>query len=404
VVGLVHFAAVIEDLASGVPPEVGPGPLAGLRVVELSTVVMGPLACRMLGDLGADVIKVEAPEGDLIRHLTPGRSAGMSGFWLNLNRNKRSVSLDLKRPEDNAAFRSLVASADVFVTNLRERALTALAVDADTLRAAHPELVYCWATGFDATGPYAGRAAYDDVIQAASGLAALFEAQRGEPAFVPSAIADKIVALHIVYAVTAALLRRERLGGGDSITIPMAEVLAAFNLVEHIGGHAFEPTIGSFGYARTMSPQRRPRRSKDGWVCILPYSDQNWLDFFAMAGLPHLADDPRFATLSDRVDHVDELYELLGDIVATRTTEEWLQLCHDASIPAAPVVDLADVADDPQLGSSGLLRLAEHPSEGPYRVIADPVSFDRGSGGVRRHAPRLGEHTDEVLSELTHRD
>jgi crotonobetainyl-CoA:carnitine CoA-transferase CaiB-like acyl-CoA transferase len=393
-----------DDRAVPDPSEIGPGPLAGMRVVELSTVVMGPLACRMLGDLGADVIKVEAPEGDLIRHLTPGRSVGMSGFWLNLNRNKRSVALDLKRPDDHEAFRSIVASADVFVTNLRQRALVALAVDVDTLRTAHPDLIYCSATGYDARGPYAGRAAYDDVIQAAGGLAALFEPQRGEPAFVPSAIADKIVALHIVYAVTAALLRRERLGGGDSITIPMAEVIAAFNLVEHIGGHAFEPKIGTFGYGRTTSPQRRPRRSKDGWVCILPYSDRNWLDFFAMAGAGHLADDPRFATLSDRVDHVDELYGLMDDIVATRTTAEWMELCHAASIPAAPVVDLVDAADDPQFSASGLLELADHPSEGPYRVIADPVAFERGSGGVRRHAPRLGEHTDEVLSELSDPD
>ena len=376
------------------------GPLAGVRVVELSSVVMGPMAARVLGDLGADVIKVEPPEGDFIRFLEPSRTPGMSGFFLNLNRNKRSVVIDLLTPDGHAQFLHLIGTADVFVTNVRDRALTKLRITDADLRAVNRDLIYCSAVGFGRGGPYAGKAAYDDVIQAVSGLASSFTLQGREPAYVPSVIADKVAALHIVYSVTAALYRRSNTGVGENIEVPMAEVMAAFNLVEQLNGHAFEPPMGTFGYGRIVSAGRRPRRSADGWVCVMPYTDANWRDFFEIAERPEVAHDPRFSTINSRVDHVEALYDLLDEIVATETTSFWIERCASKSIPAAPVNDLARLDDDPHYAAVRLLRTQEHPEEGSYRVIMDPIAFRSGSAGLRRHAPRLGQHTDEVLDAL----
>jgi crotonobetainyl-CoA:carnitine CoA-transferase CaiB-like acyl-CoA transferase len=376
------------------------GPLKGVRVAEVSTAVMGPLAARMLADLGADVIKIEAPEGDFPRHFQPARTPGMSGFWLNLNRNKRGVVLDLKRPEGREALLELVATCDVFLTNLRSRALTALKIRYEDLSAGRDDLIYCSGRGFGSDGPYAEKAAYDDVIQAASGLAALFERVTGTPSYVPSIVGDKVAALHIVQAVLAALYRRATNGRGDYIEVPMAEALASFNLVEHINGHAFEPPQGKFGYGRLMSAGRRPLRSADGWICVMPYSDENWRDFCSYAGRPEAGVDSRFATMNARVDNAGAMFSLLQELVAQRSTAQWMTFCDQKSIPAAPVVDLSHADEDPHFAAVKLLRTVEHPTEGPYRYIMDPLRFAAGSAGLWRHAPRLGEHTQEVLAEI----
>lgn len=379
----------------------GHGPLSGVRIVDLTTVVMGPLATRILGDMGADVIKVEGPAYDLMRDLEPKRHDAMSGFTLNLNRNKRSVVLDLKEAGGRAAMLELVATADAFVTNVRPAALERLGLGPDVLIDARPDLVHCSAVGFGSEGPNAGRAAYDDVIQAASGTASMFALTGGDPALVPSIVADKICALHIAYAVSAALHRRAVTGEGDRIEVPMAEVMAAFNLVEHINGHAFEPPIGDFSYGRVTTASRRPRRSADGWFVVLPYSDANWHDFFTAAGRPDLAADPLFATLASRVDNVEALNAAVEELGITRTTAEWMRLCDEISIACSPVVELEHVAEDPHFAAVGLIAIDEHPTEGPYRVVRDPAAFaSRTDGEVRRHAPNVGEHTDEVLREL----
>ncbi len=378
----------------------GPGPLSGVRILDLTTVVMGPLSTRALGDLGADVLRVEAPDGDFMRHFEPKRSDGMSAFSMAVNRNKRSIALDLKSDEGRDALLDLIETCDAFVTNLRPRALASLRLTDDDLRARRPDLVYCSATGFSSEGPYADKAAYDDVIQAASGLASMFSWVQGEPAYIPSIIADKVAALHITYAVLAALYHRAMTGEGDFIEVPMAESLASFNLVEHHQGHAFEPPVGEFSYLRLRTEHRKPRRSADGWVCLLPYSDQNWADFFRLAGLEEFADDPRFATVNARIDNVGPLYALLDRVVGTKTTAEWMELCDRHSIPAAPVVDLENLADDPHFAAVGLIEDHDHPSEGPYKVVRNPLLFRSGLPGVHTPVARLGEHTAEALAQI----
>lgn len=377
-----------------------PGPLAGVRIIDLTTIVMGPLATRALGDLGADVIRVEPPEGDFMRDFEPKRSPNMSAFSMNVNRNKRSVVLDLKTEAGRNALLDLTETADAFVTNLRPRALESLRLTDDEIRARRPDIVYCSATGFGQAGPYADRPAYDDVIQAASGLASMFAWMGDEPAYIPSIVADKVASLHITYAVLAGLYCRATTGRGDFIEVPMAESLAAFNLVEHLSGHTFEPPEGDFSYQRLMTTHRKPRRSADGWICILPYSDQNWRDFFRLSGLERYVDDERFSSVNARIVNVDALYGLLEDVVATKTTQDWMALCDQHSIPAAPVVDLVDLGADPHFAAVELIQEHDHPTEGRYRVVRDPLLFRSGSPGIHHPAARLGAHTAEVLAEI----
>lgn len=383
------------------PPQ-SPGPLAGVRIADLTAVLMGPMATRALADLGADVIKIEAPEGDMLRNFDPKKADGMSAFFLTVNRNKRSIVLDLKTAEGRETLLDLVATCDVFVSNLRPRALASLGLTDEAVRARRPDIVYCSATGFGQGGPYAPKAAYDDVIQAGSGMADMAAVLHGSPAYLPAVEADKIAALHVTQAILAALYRRAATGQGDFVEVPMAESLAAFNLVDHLQGHAYVPPVGDLGYARLKTPHRRPRRSADGWVCILPYDDRNWRDFFRLGGRPELADDERFATLNTRVTHVDALYGLMDELVATRTTAEWMELCDAHSIPAVPVVTLAELADggNPHFDAVELVTEHEHPTEGRYRAARDPLLFASGSPGLYRHAPTLGQHTAEVLAEI----
>lgn len=376
------------------------GPLHGVRILDLTTIVMGPLATRALADMGADVIRIEPPAGDFMREFEPKRSPHMSGFSMNVNRNKRSVVLDLKSEAGRNALLDLAVTADALVTNLRPRALASLRLTDADVRERRPDIVYCSATGFGSDGPYAEKAAYDDVIQAASGLASMFAWMGDEPAYVPSIVADKVASLHITYSVVAALYNKAVTGQGDFIEVPMAESLASFNLVEHLAGHTFRPPLGEFSYQRLLTKHRKPRRSADGWVCLLPYSDQNWADFFRLSGLVRYADDPRFKTVNARIDNVDTLYGLLEEVVGTKTTAEWMQICDDHSIPASPIVELEDIGDDPHFKAVGLIEDHEHPTEGPYRVVRDPVMFRSGTPGLYRHAAGLGEHTDEVLSEI----
>lgn len=374
--------------------------LEGVRVVDLTTVVMGPLATRMLADMGADVIWVESPDGDVLRDYEPMRSAKMSAFSMSMSRNKRSVLLDLKSEAGQRAIHDLLATADVFVTNMRRKAIDRLGLDEPSVRATRSDIVYCMANGFGSDGPNADKTAYDDVIQAASGLASTFAWHGGDPQLVPSILADKVAGVHVAFAIAAALFDRQRSGKGATLEIPMAETMAAFNLVEHLGGQTFRPQHGDFSYSRIRTPHRRPRRTQDGWIVVLPYSTDNWHRFFEFAGLPELRHDERFMTGRERIKHSDELYGLLDDIVRKKTTAEWLAFCAEHSIPASEVIDLEKIGEHPHFAAVGLLQDDEHPTEGPYRYARDPIKVDGEVSPLRHHAPRLGADTEAVMREL----
>jgi crotonobetainyl-CoA:carnitine CoA-transferase CaiB-like acyl-CoA transferase len=385
--------------AAPAPQSFADGPLTGVRVLDLTSVIMGPFATHILAEMGADVIKVESPEGDSLRHYEPQRSPGMAGNILNLHRNKRGIVLDLKRAECRLALDKLIATADVFVHNQRPKAIAKLGYAYARVRELKPDIVYCGAYGFGANGPYADKPAYDDLIQAGSGIAALYGAVHGEPAYVPTVICDKLAGQAIAYAILGGLFQRARGGGGQAIEVPMLETTIELALAEHMFGFAFLPPLSPPGFKRLMSRTRKPYRTRDGYACILPYSDRNWQDFYAFTGRTEFADDPRFRRLSDRVHNIAVLYSMVEEEAATRTTQEWVAFCDRASIPCMPVMRLEELPDDPHVQAVGLFGEAEHPTEGRYRTVRSPVSFSGAPFRIRRHAPRLGEHTAEVLRE-----
>lgn len=377
------------------------GPFDGIRIIDLTAIVFGPLATQIFGDLGADVIKIEPPEGDQFRNAQAARSPRMGAAYINSNRNKRSLCLDLKQPEAHAALMRLIAGADVFVHSLRPQAIAKLGLDYASVKAAREDIVYCSAWGYGSGGPYAGRPAYDDVIQAASGIAGLVArtAPDGVPAFAPMVMADKTGALTVTYAVMAALFHRERTGEGQEVEVPMFESLAAFNLVEHLAGASFEPHEDVMGYVRLMSPSRKPYATKDGYIAVLPYTTRHWRAFFSLAGRPEMLEDHRVNDAVARGRAISELYEIVETIMPERNTGEWLELLTQADIPVAPVNSLEDLLEDPHLRETGFFVEYDHPGEGRMRTTAPPTRFSQSPAGLHRHPPRLGEHSREVLAE-----
>ena len=375
------------------------GPLAGLRILDLTTIILGPYATQILGDMGADIIKVEGPEGDTTRYITPGRHHGMSGTLVNINRNKRSLVLDLKQPAARDALLKLAEGADALIHNIRPQAMARLGLSYADVAAVKPDIVYCACVGFGHDGPYAGRPAYDDLIQGASGTAALNARMHGEPLYFPGVMADKITGLAAVNAMVAALLHRERTGQGQDVEVPMFETLVSFNMAEHGADFLFEPPEAEFGYARVLTPNRRPYRTKDGYVCMLPYNDRQITGFFGLMGQPELMDDPRFCDIGARARNIHELYGLIAEAAPSKTTQEWLDLCLEANIPATAVFDLSDAREEPHLKATGFLAEREHPTEGRYRAVGIPPRFSKTPCTIRRDAPNLGEHSAEVLRE-----
>jgi crotonobetainyl-CoA:carnitine CoA-transferase CaiB-like acyl-CoA transferase len=376
------------------------GPLAGVRVIDLTTVAMGPYATQILGDMGADVIKVESPDGDVFRYAAPARHRGMGAAFLNLNRNKRSVVMDLKVSEAREQLRKMVKTADVFVFNVRPQSMRKLGLDYESLAVINPRLIYCGAYGFSEKGPYAGQPAFDDIIQAMSGIAALQGRNGGAgPEYVNTIIADKAAGLTAAYAIAMALYERERSGLGQAIEVPMFETLVSFTFLEHLAGETFVPAIDSMGYERVLSPHRRPYRTKDGYIGLLPYTTSQWQRFFEAAGETALANDPRVADPAERSRHINDLYAELSRIVATKTTSEWVALLQEADIPMTPVRTPDDLLEDPHLAAVDFFRRVEHPTEGRLRTLGIPVTFSRTPGSVRTLPPTLGEHTNEVLAK-----
>jgi crotonobetainyl-CoA:carnitine CoA-transferase CaiB-like acyl-CoA transferase len=376
------------------------GPLHGVRVVDCTTVVLGPWAAQQLGDLGADVIKVEPPDGDTTRQLGPMRNPAMGAFYLAVNRNKRSIVLDLKQEAARRVLRRLAEGADVLLHNYRPQAARRLGMSYEIFRAANPGLVYVGTYGFRAAGPYGDKPAYDDIIQAASGIASLQASIVGEPRYVPTIVADKSSSMTVLAAVLAALYHKARTGEGQEVEVPMFESMAAWVMVEHLYGETFSPPIDTIGYKRILNPNRRPFKTRDGYLAILPYTDQNWRDFFALAGRGDLFADPRYKTLASRLRHIELLYEELATIALTRTNAEWLAELNRRNIPGMTVNTLEALLHDPHLEAVGFWQTVEHPTEGTLRLPGLPATYGKTPGAIRRLPPRLGEHSVEVLREI----
>ena len=377
-------------------------PLEGIRVLEIASMIFGPLAGQYLGDMGADVIKLEPPEGDLTRAIGPRRSPRMGAFFLTSNRSKRSIVVDLKRPEGREILQRLVTKTDVLLHSMRTPAANRLGLGYETLRQQTPALVYCHVTGYGDDGPYGGRPAYDDIIQAASGLAMMQKAVAGEPRFVPTIIADKISGVHAAYAIVLALMHRMRTGEGQQVDVAMFETMAAFNMLEHQWGHAFEPPLGPMGYAPVISAARRPYRTLDGYLALLPYSDSHWNRFFELAGAPEIMQDPRFATFAARQKHFREVWDEIERQVARKSNAEWIRLLTPEDIPFSQVNEMEDLPNDPHLKAVNFWSIAEHPTEGSLRIPANPLRMSASPPGVTRLPPTLGQHSAEILREYSY--
>lgn len=371
-------------------------PLTGIRVLDMTSVMLGPYATQLLGDYGADVIKVEAPEGDSTRRTGPAMEPGMAATFIGANRSKRSIVLDLKQAAARDALLVLADQADVLICSIRPQKLAALGLAPEVLRERNPRLIVVAVHGFGSGGPYAGRPAYDDIIQGLCGLASLSEVGGGEPGYLPTVVADKTCGLFAVQAVLTALVARGRHGRGSYVEVPMLEAMVNFTLVEHFYGAHFRPPLTEPGYARLTTPWRRPYATTDGYVCIVPYTNQHWQRFFTEAGRPQLLQDERFATMSARTAHIDALYLELASCVAGRSTADWMAACERLDIPVAPLRRLADLEDDPHLRQTGFFISLEDPAMGKLVMPNAPLKFD-GASAVPTLPPRLGQHTVEVL-------
>ena len=376
------------------------GTLEGIRVVDLTTVIMGPWAAQMMGDMGADVIKVETRGGDISRGMGPGRNKGMAACYLTSNRNKRSVVLDLTQDEGLSALRRLIDTADVFMHNFRPKVINKFNLGYETFKDANPELVYCGAYGFRADGPWANKPAYDDIIQTAAGYCDMQELISDQPRYVPSLIADKTSSYAVFSAVLAALVCRERGGGGQAVEVPMFETMVDYAMIEHLYGATFDPPIGQMGYERIMNIERRPYQTSDGgYLTVLPYTDKNWIDFFKLAGREEFLDDPDFQTYSNRLNNSKKVYATLNEIVSTRTLNDWVAQLDAANIPAMMVKTKEDLLDDEQLNATGFWHSVDHPTEGKLRFTDPPFRYSKTPSTIRDMPPLLGEQSREILTE-----
>ncbi len=373
------------------------GPLAGIKVVELATVIMAPFAAQMLGDLGADIVKVETGAGDGSRVMGGGPHPELSGIALNLHRNKRSIGLDVKEPRGREILLGLLRGSDVLITNLRPGPLRRLRLDYDAIRDDVPRLVYCQAQGFRTTSPESDLPAYDDIIQALTGFPQLNEMGFGAAHFVPSTVADKVAGMYIAQGVLAALVARGMTGEGQRVEVPMFDAALAFNLVEHLSRAAVPG--GPPGYNRVLSRHRGPHRTSDGWVAMLPYTDAHWTALFRAVGEEQLLEQEWFADHRSRLERADEVYGMLAAMIARRTTAEWIALATELGIPVSPVPPLAAIVDD-EANHRGVLQEVEHPVIGTYRTIAPPVIFSASGQRQLEPAPLVAEHSDEILGEL----
>lgn len=375
------------------------GPLAGVRVLDLTSVLMGPYATQIFADLGADVVKIESPEGDTTRRLPPVLAPGQGAMFVNINRGKRSIAIDLKTAAGRDVVLRLAATADVFIHSMRGAAIERLGLDYAALKGANPRIIYANLYGFGRGGPYADFPAYDDIVQAASGLASLQgRLTGGDPGYVASAVADKVAGLTGTYAVIAALFARERSGKGQEIEVPMFETMTSFVMAEHLCGAVTEPPSGPAEYPRVTAPDRRPYRTRDGHIGLMIYNDKQWRSFFALIGDPDWSRDPMFSSMTSRTENIGTVLGRLGDVIATRTTDEWMEAFRKAEIPAMPIFSTNDLLDDPHLAATGFWHRADS-ALGPVRMPGVPTRFSETPGAVGDIGPALGAHNHEVLVE-----
>ena len=377
------------------------GPLNGYRILDLTTVLFGPFGTQTLGDWGAEIIKVETLTGDTWRNSGQFRNRGMSGQFMAANRNKRSIALDLKNPEAKEVLRRLISTADALVSNIRPAGLARLGFSYDVCKELNSKLIYAVATGFGQNGPWAARPAFDEIIQAASGFASAMGTD-DEPAFVPSLVGDKLCGMALTSAVTAALLHRERTGQGQMVEVPMLETLAAFNSIEMFGGLAFVPPIGPSGYNRMKA--RRPVRTKDGWLTMLPYSADNWCAFFEAVGHPDCIEEFSVRDPVQRARNIDKIYDRMREIAPGKTTAEWEEILLRIDVPHTAFAKLSEIAEQPHLKAVGMFPELDHPTEGKIMQARPPARFSASPASIRRMAPRLGQHSREVLREAGYAD
>jgi crotonobetainyl-CoA:carnitine CoA-transferase CaiB-like acyl-CoA transferase len=373
--------------------------LKGLRILDLTSVILGPYATQILGDLGAEIVKVEPPEGDSMRPVAPQAAPGLSAIFANCNRNKRSVALDLKTAAGRKALLKLIPTADAFVHNMRQEAMDKLGFTFDAVRAANPRIVYAAAIGFGRHGRYAGKPAYDDVVQAASGFAGLFQMRDGRPLYAPTIVADKVSGLHLTYALLSALLYRERTGEAPGyVEVPMFELMAAFSLCEHLSHATFEED-GKVGYVRVISPSRRPYKTKDGWVAVLPYTERNWVKVLTEIGRSDVCDLPLVRNATERSRRVDELYDILAEALVSRTTEEWLATFVRLDIPSQPVRLPADLLKDPHLADVDFFKPNFSSPTPVTRTLRQAMTVDAMTGDPDLAPPLLGADTADILRQ-----
>ncbi|MFS0646713.1 CaiB/BaiF CoA transferase family protein [Siminovitchia sp. 179-K 8D1 HS] len=376
------------------------GPLDGIRVLDLTSVVMGPYCTVMLADMGADVIKIENPSGDTTRYLGPAKHQGMGTLFLHLNRNKRSIALNLKSEEGIKEMRALVKEADIFVHTMRPKTVEKLGLSFKDLKPLNSRLIYCGMYGFSKEGPYGDKPAYDDIIQAASGIAAAQGQITGHPQYLATVLADKTAGLVGLSAILSALYHRERSGVGQEIEVPMFETMVSYTMMEHMYGETFSPAIGPMYYSRVTSPYRKPYKTKDGYIGVMIYNDKQWKAFFEVADRKDLAKDERFSNMASRTKHIDFVYRTIEEIMVDKTTKEWLSLLEAADIPCTNINTPDDLFEDPHLNAINFFETVHHPTEGEIRNMKFPVSFSETPVVVSRYAPNLGEHNEEVLKEL----
>lgn len=373
------------------------GPLSGVSILDLTSVLMGPYATQIFADLGADVIKIESPDGDTTRGLPPVIDKGRGGMFLNINRGKRSLALDLKLPLARDVVIRLARNSDVFIHSMRAAAIGRLGLDYAAVRSANENIIYANMYGFGRGGPYSDYPAYDDIVQAASGLASLQgRLTGGDPGYVASAVADKVAGLTGAYAVMAALFARERNGQGQEIEIPMFETMAAFVMAEHLCGSITEPPAGPPEYPRVTAPDRKPYRTRDGHIGLMIYNDKQWRSFFALIGDPEWSRDPMFASMTSRTENIRAVLGTLSDVIVTRTTAEWMGLFREAQIPAMPILSTEDLLVDPHLDETGFWHRAES-EVGPVRMPGIPTRFSETPGAIGGIGPALGADNDEIL-------